>query len=159
MLDLHLDTFIWQRIFGYDLARTHRGGPLGRAFLGHTDLPRAIASGLTGGTWVITTNPFRPSANREATFFRNLAKLKAILAAAESRVVHVRTLAKYVEFHRVRSLAPVRKHNRSAGVPALRPRRGAGASMGYNLRFAARFARDRVRAAVAPRSSVRIRPR
>ncbi len=95
VIHLHLDTFLWHRILRYDLARRHRGGLLGRAFYGHTDLPRAIEAGLSGATWVITTNPYRPAASRLRTFFRNLDALKRILADASSRVTHVRTVAEY----------------------------------------------------------------
>ena len=54
-IDLHVDSFIWHRVFGYDLGRTHRGGPFGRSFFGHADFPIACESGLGGATWVITT--------------------------------------------------------------------------------------------------------
>ena len=33
-IDLHIDSFIWHRVFGYDLGRAHRGGFLGRGFFG-----------------------------------------------------------------------------------------------------------------------------
>lgn len=95
VIDLHLDTFIWRRIFGYDLHTRHEGGPLGRHFMGHTDFPRALEAGITGGCWVITTNPFRPAKNREAVFKKNLATLKAELAKASDHIVHVKSAAEY----------------------------------------------------------------
>jgi membrane dipeptidase len=95
VIDLHLDTFIWRRIFGYDLHKKHTGGPLGRHFMGHTDFPRALEAGITGGCWVITTNPFRRAARREAVFRENLTALKAEIEKASDRITHVRTAADY----------------------------------------------------------------
>ena len=40
VVDLHVDTFIWTRIFGYDLLRRHGRGLLGARFYGQADLPR-----------------------------------------------------------------------------------------------------------------------
>jgi len=95
VLDLHLDTFIWNRIWGYDLRTRHRGGLLGRRFYGQVDLPRALEAGLTGATWVITTNPFRPKVTRPGVFADHLHRLKALLASEPPRVRHVRSAAEY----------------------------------------------------------------
>lgn len=95
VLDLHLDTFIWTRIFGYDLHKRHDRAPLGRHFFFHTDFPRAIEAGITGGIWVITTNPFRPMANRAAVFKKNIERLRATIDAAAPRFEFVRTTAEF----------------------------------------------------------------
>lgn len=95
VIDLHIDSFIWTRIFGYDLLRKHGMGLLGGRFYSQTDLPRALEAGLTGATWIITTNPFKPSRWRRDAFFQNLSELKAILADARDDVVHVRNRAEY----------------------------------------------------------------
>jgi membrane dipeptidase len=95
VLDLHLDTFIWNRVFGYDLRRRHRHGLLGRHFYGQVDFPRIREAGITGGTWVITTNPFRPRAGRPETFVANLAKLRAIFASVPDDFAVVRNAAEY----------------------------------------------------------------
>jgi len=95
VFDLHLDSFIWDRIFGYDLLRRHDHAPLGRHFFHHVDFPRAVATGLTGGTWVITTNPFRPAQQRAKVFATNLATLRSRIEAAGSRFSFVRTVADY----------------------------------------------------------------
>ena len=47
VIDLHLDTFIWARSFGYDLTRRHGRAPLGGWFLGHADFPRVREAGRT----------------------------------------------------------------------------------------------------------------
>ena len=89
VIDLHLDTFIWRRILGYDLHAKHGAGFLGRHYFSHVDFPRAIEAGLTGGMWSITTNPLRTAAGRGEAFRRNLASLKAEIARAAPRFVHV----------------------------------------------------------------------
>ncbi len=91
-IDLHVDSFIWRRLFGYDLGRAHRGGVFGRAFFGHADFPTVLDSGLGGATWVITTNPLRTARGRRRVFRRNLDTLRSLLSQA-SGVTHVRTVA------------------------------------------------------------------
>ncbi len=95
VIDLHLDSFIWTRIFGYNLHKKHNLGLFGRAFYSHCDFPRALEAGLTGATWIITTNPFLPSRVRTPLFVKNLARLKRELANASSHYRHVRTAAEY----------------------------------------------------------------
>jgi len=95
VIDLHLDTFIWTRIFGYDLTRRHGTGPLNASFLGHADLPRLREAQVTGGIWVITTNPLRRRGRRAAVFFKNLERLRAILDGCTADVQVVRSVADY----------------------------------------------------------------
>ncbi|MDP2340662.1 MAG: membrane dipeptidase [Deltaproteobacteria bacterium] len=77
-IDLHLDTFIPTRLYGYDVDVTH-DYPF-RHLIGHVDLPRAARGGLKGGLWSITTNPFRSSSSRLRTFQKNLPRLHALVA-------------------------------------------------------------------------------
>ena len=74
VIDLHVDSFIWQRTLGYDLTRRHRA-PLWGAFLGQVDFPRIVEAEISGATWVITTNPVREPADRAAAFEANLDDL------------------------------------------------------------------------------------
>ena len=89
-IDLHLDSFIWHRVFGYDLNRAHRGGLFGRSFFGHADFPTVRESGLGGATWVISTNPVRSARGRRRAFDKNIRRLRSLLYHAPG-VVHVRT--------------------------------------------------------------------
>src|SRR3954469_16021704 len=79
VIDLHIDSFIWQRLFGYDLTEWHRP-LLGGALFGQVDFPRIRAAEISGATWVITTNPLRDHGDRAQTFERNLARLSRELA-------------------------------------------------------------------------------
>jgi len=74
VIDLHVDSFIWQRTFGYDLTKRHRA-PLWGAFLGQVDFPRIREAEISGATWVITTNPLREPADRARAFESNLEEL------------------------------------------------------------------------------------
>jgi membrane dipeptidase len=94
VIDLHVDSFIWRRIVGYDFRNRH--GNLTRGvMLSQFDLPRARESAIDGATWVITTNPLGDARDREIAFFENLAELSDLLASPRARARVVRTAADY----------------------------------------------------------------
>jgi membrane dipeptidase len=95
VIDLHIDTFIWHRIFGYDLHKRHGRGLFDARFYSQVDLPRIREAQITGATWVITTNPFRSETSRPETFSRNLDRLVSELSRAPEDVAIVRTAAEY----------------------------------------------------------------
>jgi membrane dipeptidase len=95
VIDLHLDTFIWQRVFGYDPLVRHARPPLGGWFLGHADLPRAREAGLAGATWVITTNPLRDPEDRLRALLDNLSRMSALFAQMPHDFALCRTLSDY----------------------------------------------------------------
>ncbi len=95
-IDLHLDSFIPPRIYGYDLYTRHEKPLLpGGRFFGHLDVPRMIEGGLSGGMWSITTNPFRRAGSRLRVFRKNLARFRAFVAASKGRLAFARTPAEY----------------------------------------------------------------
>jgi membrane dipeptidase len=95
VIDLHVDSFIWQRVFGYDLRRRHGHGPTGARWLSQVDFPRIREAQVTGATWVITTNPFRSRRTRPETFVRNLARLRSLLASVPEDFAVVRNASEY----------------------------------------------------------------
>ncbi|HEY7957058.1 MAG TPA: membrane dipeptidase [Polyangia bacterium] len=95
VIDLHIDSFIWTRIFGYDLTRRHGRGLFNARFYSQVDLPRIREAQVSGGIWVITTNPSRSARGRTRAFFRNLDRLRKILDSASDDVTVVRTAAEY----------------------------------------------------------------
>jgi membrane dipeptidase len=95
VVDLHVDTFIWTRIFGYDLLRRHGRGIFGARFYGQADLPRLREAGVGGAIWSITTNPLRRASRRAAVFRKNLERLVAIFARAPDEVAVCRSAADY----------------------------------------------------------------
>ncbi|TXD31787.1 hypothetical protein FRC96_20150 [Lujinxingia vulgaris] len=48
ILDLHVDSIIQQRLFGYDLRKKHRRGIGGQPLFWHADVPRMIEGGYSG---------------------------------------------------------------------------------------------------------------
>lgn len=97
VIDLHIDSFIWWRIFGYDLHARHGHGLLGARFYSQADFPRIREANVTGGTWVITTNPnpLRTPAERAEIFVRNIANLRRLIAEADQDFALVRNVAEY----------------------------------------------------------------
>jgi membrane dipeptidase len=95
VIDLHIDTFIWTRIFGYDLTRRHGRGLFGARFYGQADLPRLREARVTGGIWSITTNPMRRGTRRAAVFHKNLDRLQRIFETVPEDVAICRTAADY----------------------------------------------------------------
>jgi membrane dipeptidase len=94
-IDLHLDSFIWTRTFGYDLRRRHGTGLFDARFFGQVDLPRVREAQLAGATWVITTNPLRSASQRPEILAANVARLRAIFASVPDEVSVVRNAAEY----------------------------------------------------------------
>jgi membrane dipeptidase len=83
VVDLHLDSFIWRRLFGYDLAREHGAGWLNGWFYSQSDVPRLRSAAVGGAVWIITTNPLRSVRGRRDALLDNVARLARELNAAE----------------------------------------------------------------------------
>ena len=94
VIDLHVDSFIWQRTFGYDLTKRHRA-PLWGAFLGQVDFPRILEAEISGATWVITTNPMREPADRTRAFETNLEVLCQTFERVPTQFQVVRNAREY----------------------------------------------------------------
>ncbi len=94
VIDLHVDSFIWRRLFGYDFRRRHAAFTRG-VMMSQFDLPRARDGGINGATWVITTNPLGDARDREAKFFENVGELTALLESPEAAARVVRSAAEY----------------------------------------------------------------
>ncbi len=95
LIDLHLDTFIPVRLYGYDPTSRHRSRFLGGRYMGHLDLPRASDGGLSGAMWSITTNPFPTAESRWAIFQANLAHFQRFVATSRGSISFVRNAAEY----------------------------------------------------------------
>lgn len=94
LVDLHLDSFIPVRLWGYDLFARH-GGMLGGRFFGQLDVPRMLDGGLDGGMWSITTNPTRGPKGRLAVLAKNVARLRALVDGSSGRMAIARTRSEY----------------------------------------------------------------
>lgn len=96
MIDLHLDSFIWKRIFGYDVRKKHGLGLLQGVFGRQVDLPRLQEAGINGAIWSITTNPWRSSARKPEILLKNLRSIVSTLERAPHEATLVRSYADYV---------------------------------------------------------------
>ena len=94
VIDLHVDTFIWTRIFGYDLRKRHGSGPFAGCLMSQVDLPRVQAGGWSGAMWSITTNPWRSAGARARALSANVQRLTTLLEGSQVARV-VRTHAEY----------------------------------------------------------------
>ncbi len=95
VIDLHVDSFIWTRLFGYQLQRRHSPGPLRARYCRQVDIPRLRDAKVSGATWVITTNPWRSKAGRARALRNNLRRLVQILETQSNDVRVVRSLSEY----------------------------------------------------------------
>ncbi len=57
VLDLHVDSILWTRLFGYDLCVEHRNRLPLHPFGWHVDAPRAAEGGLDAGVMGLVINP------------------------------------------------------------------------------------------------------
>jgi len=96
VVDLHVDSFIWHRLFGRSPLERQRSLPLlPGALLGHADLPRLREAQIGGATWVVTTNPLREGPDRLSAFLANVRELTRLFASAPDEVALVTTYAEY----------------------------------------------------------------
>ncbi|HJL16032.1 MAG TPA: membrane dipeptidase [Sandaracinaceae bacterium LLY-WYZ-13_1] len=91
VIDLHLETSIPPRLFGYDLFRRHDRHWLGGRFFGHLDFPRALDGGLTGAMWSIATNIARGAEGRWRALRANVERLRGAIEATDGAMEVVRT--------------------------------------------------------------------
>ena len=95
VIDLHLESYIPPRIYGYDLFARHDRHFFRGHFFGHIDFPRALDGGMTGGMWSIATNIARGAAGRWRALEENVAGLRGEIEATEGRMVVVTDLTQW----------------------------------------------------------------
>jgi membrane dipeptidase len=92
VIDLHLESFIPPRLWGYDLLERHDRHWLGGRLFGHLDFPRALDGGLTGGMWSIATNILRGAKGRWRALEANVRDLRAAIERTGDRMKVVRDI-------------------------------------------------------------------
>lgn len=95
VIDLHIDSFIWHRIFGYDLRKRHENGLFNARFYSQIDFPRILEAQMTGATWIITTNPGRTSRGRARAFVKNIQRMRGLFDSVSEQFQIVRNVAEY----------------------------------------------------------------
>jgi len=110
VIDLHIESFTWQRVAGYDLNRRHDQGVLAGRYFRQADLPRIMDARITGATWVITTNPFRRAARQADVLRNNLRELEEIFSRDSDKFAIVGNVREY------RAARKLGKHGAFIGV-------------------------------------------
>lgn len=87
VIDLHVESFVWSRLIGYDLAGRHGRGLLGARYYSQADLPRLREAGLAGAVLSVATNPLRRAAGRTSVLVSNLSRLRKAAAGAQGVAV------------------------------------------------------------------------
>lgn len=88
-VDLHVDSIIQQRLFGYDVRTRHRRGIRGQPLFWHADIPRMVEAGYRGAFMGIHYYPWESERGwRELR--AQIAYLDEI-AAADERTVRIRS--------------------------------------------------------------------
>ncbi len=95
VVDLHVDSYLWTRLFGYDLSASHSQGLLGARFARQADLPRLREGHVTGSVFIITTNPLRGQTGQVRALARNLVRLQELLATESAKAQPVASLDQY----------------------------------------------------------------
>ncbi len=88
MFDLHVDSIIQQRLFGYRLGRRHRRGIKGQPLFWHADIPRMLEGGYGGACMGVHYFPWE-SEKGWVEMQRQIAYLDA-LCDREEGVVRIR---------------------------------------------------------------------
>lgn len=99
VIDLHLESYIPPRLWGYDLSRRHDRHWLGGRFFGHLDFPRALDGGLTGAMWSIATNILRGARGRRRALAANVRGLCGALESYEG----IRVVRTFADWERARA--------------------------------------------------------
>ncbi|MGE0790158.1 MAG: dipeptidase [Sandaracinaceae bacterium] len=95
VVDLHLESYIPPRLWGYRLEERHDGHWLRGHLFGHLDFPRALDGGLTGGMWSIATNILRGPSGRWRALVENVAGLRSAIEATDGAMEVVRSASEY----------------------------------------------------------------
>lgn len=95
VIDLHTTSFIWTRVFGYNLSKRHRSFIPGSPILNQVDFPRAREAQMGGVVWDVTTNPLRSGSQRPDTAFENIRELARLLRHHPNEFAVIRTESDY----------------------------------------------------------------
>lgn len=98
VVDLHVDTFIWRRLLGYNIRRRHRPLPFGSPFCYHADLPRLREGGVGAVGFGVVTFPF-PEGRAEGSARRTIRIARGDLAKSPDLVEVVRDASAIPEVH------------------------------------------------------------
>lgn len=87
VIDLHGDSFLWAKIFGYDIGKRHKNrfpyvAPLGR----HIDLPRMRDVGMDGQIFGVVVNPKLSLEKRKQAAIEMIERVRAGIEANPDKI-------------------------------------------------------------------------
>jgi membrane dipeptidase len=100
VIDLHVDTLIWMRLFGYNPMRRHRTWRRGRPFMGQSDLPRLKQGGVTAVGLGLVPNPLKRASTVARQVHAYLDDLDGWIEAAGGELVPARVAADIEAAHK-----------------------------------------------------------
>lgn len=96
VIDLHTDSFLWQRLIGYRMERRHAPPRWGRRrFGGQVDFPRVLEAAMAGVVWDIPTNPLVFRARKYAALRGHIDQILSRLRAVPEHFQHVVSYSDY----------------------------------------------------------------
>jgi membrane dipeptidase len=126
VIDLHVESFIWTRVFHYGLGDLHERTLTGGRLFGQVDLPRLRAAHVAGAFMSIATNPLRTFGSRRRVTRRNVARLRRLLDAHDG----VRVVDDAAAFDRARAEGELACFVALQGANALAPEDLAAPGLG-----------------------------
>jgi membrane dipeptidase len=94
VIDLHTDSYIWKRIFGYRMTKRHKRSKL-IPFLSQVDFPRCLEASMSGIVWDLATNPLQRDKNKLEVTRRNIESIIRDLAESQ-KFEHVLSHSDYL---------------------------------------------------------------
>ncbi len=91
--DLHVDSFLLARQFGYDFLKRHRSWTPWGVIGSHVDLPRMAEGGVDFCAFGVVVNPLSRPANAWKNTLRQLALQREAVKRSEGRLVQAQTPA------------------------------------------------------------------
>jgi membrane dipeptidase len=131
-IDLHADTLMWGRWFGYDMLKRHSPPLPKKALLGHVDLPRMREGGVGAQFFGLVSLPM-------------MGRVRGLARAIDEQIdVLDETLARTRDIRLARTKKEIEEHSRDGAASALLGIEGAHALEG-DFENLERFARRGVR--------------
>ncbi|MFN8670579.1 MAG: membrane dipeptidase [Candidatus Sericytochromatia bacterium] len=97
VIDPHTVTYLWKRLFGYNLAKKHIYRPFGIGIFNQVDFPKVLEANMSGVVWDITTNPIHHEKNRFDVLRRNIDTILDDIQKYSTNFQFVRNYKDYLD--------------------------------------------------------------
>jgi membrane dipeptidase len=137
VVDLHVDSFLWARLFGYDMGRGHENRLPSAPFAWHADLPRLAKGGVGAVGFGIVVNPreVRPELMlplKMLAWFERQRGIEAVLATLDLMHETARRYPdRFVVVGNGTEIRAARAAGKIAGLPCLEGTHGIEGSLDH----------------------------